>query len=153
VAWDLTPESGVIVRTARSGCAGRDRSLAEPAVADCCWAVYHPRDTFHTSPRRPTCRVSEDLSANRCATVNPNTVLANCGQPEPRPPGEYGGDSGRTSTGSETDFKLRAYFVRSGYRSLNYDEVTVRKVWYGNHRPRTVARRKQRRRFRGADRD
>ena len=30
--------------------------------------------------------------------------------------------------GSETDFKLRAYFVRSGYRSLNYDEVTVRKV-------------------------
>ena len=30
--------------------------------------------------------------------------------------------------GSETDFKLRAWFVRSGYRSLNYDEVTVRKV-------------------------
>lgn len=30
--------------------------------------------------------------------------------------------------GGETDFKLRAYFVRSGYRSLNYDEVTVRKV-------------------------
>jgi hypothetical protein len=30
--------------------------------------------------------------------------------------------------GSETDFKLRAYFVCSGYRSLNYDEVTVRKV-------------------------
>jgi len=30
--------------------------------------------------------------------------------------------------GSETDFKLRAYFVRSGYQSLNYDEVTVRKV-------------------------
>ena len=30
--------------------------------------------------------------------------------------------------GSETDFKLRAYFVRSGYRSLNYDELTVRKI-------------------------
>jgi len=30
--------------------------------------------------------------------------------------------------GSETDFKLRAYFVRSGYRSLNHDEVTVRKI-------------------------
>jgi hypothetical protein len=30
--------------------------------------------------------------------------------------------------GSETDFKLRAWFVRSGLRSLNYDEVTVRKV-------------------------
>ena len=30
--------------------------------------------------------------------------------------------------GSETDFRLRAYFVRSGYRSLNNDEVTVRKV-------------------------
>lgn len=30
--------------------------------------------------------------------------------------------------GSETDFNLRAYFIRSGYRSLNYDEVTVRKV-------------------------
>lgn len=30
--------------------------------------------------------------------------------------------------GSETDFKLRADFVRSGYRSINYDEVTVRKV-------------------------
>jgi hypothetical protein len=30
--------------------------------------------------------------------------------------------------GTETDFRLRAYFVRSGYRSLNYDEVTVRKV-------------------------
>lgn len=29
--------------------------------------------------------------------------------------------------GSETDFKLRADFVRSGYKSLNYDEVTVRK--------------------------
>jgi hypothetical protein len=25
--------------------------------------------------------------------------------------------------GSETDFKLRAYFARSGYRSLNHDEV------------------------------
>ena len=30
--------------------------------------------------------------------------------------------------GSETDFKLRGYFVRSGHRSLQYDEVTVRKV-------------------------
>ncbi len=30
--------------------------------------------------------------------------------------------------GSETDFKLRTWFVRSGLRSLNYDEVTVRKV-------------------------
>jgi hypothetical protein len=30
--------------------------------------------------------------------------------------------------GSETDFKLRAWFVRSGYRSLKYDEVTVRKI-------------------------
>ncbi|MCL4180630.1 MAG: hypothetical protein KJ072_23145 [Verrucomicrobia bacterium] len=30
--------------------------------------------------------------------------------------------------GSETDFKLRAWFVRSGLRSLNHDEVTVRKV-------------------------
>ncbi|MCL4181222.1 MAG: hypothetical protein KJ072_26195 [Verrucomicrobia bacterium] len=30
--------------------------------------------------------------------------------------------------GSETDFKLRAWFVRSGYRSLSFDEVTVRKV-------------------------
>jgi len=30
--------------------------------------------------------------------------------------------------GGETDFKLRAWLVRSGYRSLNYDEVTVRKV-------------------------
>jgi hypothetical protein len=30
--------------------------------------------------------------------------------------------------GSESDFKLRAYFVRSGYRSLTYDEVTVRKI-------------------------
>ena len=33
-----------------------------------------------------------------------------------------------SALGSETDFKLRAYFVRSGYRSLNYDEVTVRKI-------------------------
>jgi hypothetical protein len=47
-----------------------------------------------------------------------------------------GGNGPRTITntqlvaalGSETDFKLRAYFVRSGYRSLNHDEVTVRKV-------------------------
>jgi hypothetical protein len=47
-----------------------------------------------------------------------------------------GGNGPRTITngelvaalGSETDFKLRAWFVRSGYRSLNYDEVTVRKV-------------------------
>jgi hypothetical protein len=30
--------------------------------------------------------------------------------------------------GSETDFRLRAYFVRSGYRSLNYDEVIMRKI-------------------------
>jgi hypothetical protein len=30
--------------------------------------------------------------------------------------------------GSETDFKLRAWFVRSGLGSLNHDEVTVRKV-------------------------
>jgi hypothetical protein len=50
---------------------------------------------------------------------------------------EFSGGSGpRTITnaqlvaalGSETDFKLRAWFVRSGLRSLNYDEVTVRKV-------------------------
>lgn len=50
---------------------------------------------------------------------------------------EFSGGSGsRTITnaqlvaalGGETDFKLRAYFVRSGYRSLNYDEVTVRKI-------------------------
>jgi hypothetical protein len=33
-----------------------------------------------------------------------------------------------TALGSETDFKLRAWFVRSGLRSLNYDEVTVRKI-------------------------
>jgi hypothetical protein len=33
-----------------------------------------------------------------------------------------------TELGSETDFKLRAWFVRGGYRSINYDEVTVRKV-------------------------
>jgi hypothetical protein len=33
-----------------------------------------------------------------------------------------------TSLGGETDFKLRAYFVRSGDRSLNYDEVTVRRI-------------------------
>ena len=47
-----------------------------------------------------------------------------------------GGAGSRTITnaqlvaglGSETDFKLRAWFVRSGYRSLNYDEVTVKKV-------------------------
>ena len=47
-----------------------------------------------------------------------------------------GGNGPRTITnaqlvaalGSETDFKLRAWFVRSGLRSLNYDEVTVRKV-------------------------
>jgi hypothetical protein len=30
--------------------------------------------------------------------------------------------------GSETDFKLRAWFDRSGFRSLHYDELTVRKV-------------------------
>ena len=30
--------------------------------------------------------------------------------------------------GSETDFKLRAWFARSGPRSLSYDEVTVRKI-------------------------
>ena len=50
---------------------------------------------------------------------------------------EFSGGSGpRTITnaqlvaalGSETDFKLRAWFVRSGLRSLNYDEVTVRKI-------------------------
>jgi hypothetical protein len=50
---------------------------------------------------------------------------------------EFSGGSGpRTITnaqlvaalGAETDFKLRAWFVRSGYRSLNYDEVTVRKI-------------------------
>jgi hypothetical protein len=47
-----------------------------------------------------------------------------------------GGNGPRTITnaqlvgalGSETDFKLRAWFVRSGYQSLNYDEVTVRKI-------------------------
>jgi hypothetical protein len=47
-----------------------------------------------------------------------------------------GGNGPRTITngelvaalGSETDFKLRAWFVRSGYRSLHYDQVTVRKV-------------------------
>jgi hypothetical protein len=47
-----------------------------------------------------------------------------------------GGNGPRTITntqlvavlGGETDFKLRAWFVRSGLRSLNYDEVTVRKV-------------------------
>jgi hypothetical protein len=33
-----------------------------------------------------------------------------------------------SALGGETDFKLRAYFARSGYRSLNYDEVTVRKT-------------------------
>jgi len=50
--------------------------------------------------------------------------------------GKAGGAGPKTITnaqlvaalGSETDFKLRAYFVRSGYRSLNYDEVTVRKI-------------------------
>jgi len=50
---------------------------------------------------------------------------------------EFSGASGpRTITnaqlvaalGSETDFKLRAWFVRSGYRSLWHDEVTVRKI-------------------------
>ena len=50
---------------------------------------------------------------------------------------EFSGDSGprtitnaqlMTTLGAETDFKLRAWFVRSGLRSLNYDEVTVRKV-------------------------
>ncbi|MGA1237748.1 MAG: hypothetical protein ACO34E_12885, partial [Limisphaerales bacterium] len=50
---------------------------------------------------------------------------------------EFSGGSGpRTITnaqlvealGSETDFKLRAWFVRSGYRSLNSDQVTVRKI-------------------------
>jgi hypothetical protein len=50
---------------------------------------------------------------------------------------EFSGGSGpRTITnaqlvaalGSETDFKLRAWFVRSGLRSLSYDQVTVRKV-------------------------
>ena len=30
--------------------------------------------------------------------------------------------------GSETDFQLRAWFVRSGLRSLSYDQVIVRKV-------------------------
>jgi hypothetical protein len=30
--------------------------------------------------------------------------------------------------GSEIDFRLRAWFVRSGYRSLSYDEVIVRKM-------------------------
>jgi hypothetical protein len=30
--------------------------------------------------------------------------------------------------GAETDFKLRAWFERSGFRSLHYDELTVRKV-------------------------
>ncbi|MCL4179860.1 MAG: hypothetical protein KJ072_19205 [Verrucomicrobia bacterium] len=30
--------------------------------------------------------------------------------------------------GGETDFKLRAWFVRSGLRSLSHDEVTVRKI-------------------------
>ena len=47
-----------------------------------------------------------------------------------------GGNGPRTITnaqlvaalGGETNFKLRAWFVRSGPRSLNYDEVTVRKV-------------------------
>jgi hypothetical protein len=49
---------------------------------------------------------------------------------------EFSGGSRRTITnaqlvgalGSETDFKLRAWFVRSGLRSRNYDEVTVRKI-------------------------
>ncbi len=50
---------------------------------------------------------------------------------------EFSGGSGpRTITnaqlvaalGGETDFKLRGWFVRSGLRSLNYDEVTVRKI-------------------------
>jgi hypothetical protein len=47
-----------------------------------------------------------------------------------------GGNGPRTLTnaqfvaalGSGTDFKLRVWFVRSGLRSLNHDEVIVRKV-------------------------
>jgi hypothetical protein len=30
--------------------------------------------------------------------------------------------------GTETDFKLRAYFSLVGLRSLNFDEIIVRKV-------------------------
>lgn len=30
--------------------------------------------------------------------------------------------------GSETDFKLRAYYSLAGLRSLNFDEITVRKT-------------------------
>jgi hypothetical protein len=30
--------------------------------------------------------------------------------------------------GGETDFKLRAFFYRGGLRSLDYDEITVRKA-------------------------
>ena len=32
------------------------------------------------------------------------------------------------AVGAQTDFLLRAYFERSGFRSLNYDQITVRKV-------------------------
>ena len=50
--------------------------------------------------------------------------------------GFFGGIAPRTITNSqltaalgiETDFKLRAYLVRSGFCSLNYDEVTMRKI-------------------------
>jgi hypothetical protein len=33
-----------------------------------------------------------------------------------------------THLGGETDFSLRAYSERGGFRSLDYDEITVRKV-------------------------
>jgi len=44
--WRERPDCG-------PGCAGRSRSLDGLQEADCCWAVFHSRDTFHSLPRRP----------------------------------------------------------------------------------------------------
>ena len=51
-AWDFTPKRGANIRTA--GQVAQDASAAWMGRdADCCWAVYHPRETFHRLPRRP----------------------------------------------------------------------------------------------------
>jgi hypothetical protein len=86
--------------------------------------------SWHRSSEDPVTKVlSPDIDKTALEVLTTGDVLVGTFE-------FSGGNGPRTITnaqlaaalGSETDFKLRAWFVRSGYRSLNYDEVTVRKV-------------------------
>ena len=86
--------------------------------------------TWHRSSEDPVTKVlNDDIDRTALEVLTAGDVLKGTF--------EFSGGSGpRTITnallvaalGGETDFKLRAWFVRSGYRNLNFDEVTVRKV-------------------------